>query len=220
MPWEEVRRGGKREGGERRGGWGGRGRRESWSGVKCGEDSDERQLSCTSAHPGAPVSRRTCKVCRSRPDNTPTFLHRHIDQHTHIYTHTSSQERADAPPLERHRLSDSMPVKLSLAPSHMRGKVRLMKKKTHGGSEEESLRHEQTTWSEQTLLKDLMLSKCWNEQYKKLHESKSRITRTPTPHWKLTWLLKSLDGSSYPKHLTPQRVKIISRNTFGMSVFY
>lgn len=49
-----------------------------------------------------------------------------------FYTHTSFQERADASPLERHRLSDSMPVKLSLAPSHMQGKVRLMKKKHTG----------------------------------------------------------------------------------------
>lgn len=52
--------------------------------------------------------------------------------YTHSHTHTSSQERADAPPLERHRPSDSMPVKLSLAPSHMQGKVRLMKKKHTG----------------------------------------------------------------------------------------
>lgn len=116
------------------------GGREGWSGVKCREDSNERQLSCTSARPEAPVSRRTCKVCRSRPDNTPAFP-------THILTQRSSQQRADAPPLERHHLSDSMPVKLSLAPSHMQGKVRLMKKKKHarGVSEKESLRHEQTT---------------------------------------------------------------------------
>lgn len=58
---------------------------ESRSGVKCKEDSNERQLSCTSARPGAPVLRRTCKVCRSRPDNTPTFLHK--DQHTRTRTH-------------------------------------------------------------------------------------------------------------------------------------
>lgn len=55
----------------------------------------------------------------------------------HTLAHTSSQERADAPPLERHHLSDSMPVKLSLALSHMQEKVRLMKKKTHGGLREE-----------------------------------------------------------------------------------
>lgn len=97
--------------------------REGWSGVKCKEDSDERQLSCTSARPGAPVSRRTCKVCRSRPDNTP-----HFSTRTHTYTRASSQERADAPALERHCLSDSMPVKLSLAPWHMQGKVRQMKR--------------------------------------------------------------------------------------------
>lgn len=48
---------------------------------------------------------------------------------THTLTHTSWEERADAPPLERHRLSDSMPLKLSLAHSHMQEKVRLMKKK-------------------------------------------------------------------------------------------
>lgn len=55
--------------------------------------------------------------------------------HTHTFQHTctSSQGRVDAPPSERHRLSDSMPVKLSSALSHMQGKVRLMKKKHLGG---------------------------------------------------------------------------------------
>lgn len=63
----------------------------SRSGVKCKEDSNERQLSCTSARPGAPVSGRTCKVCRSRPDNTPTFLHK--DQHTRTHTHWEFRDK-------------------------------------------------------------------------------------------------------------------------------
>lgn len=128
-PWEEVRRGGKRVGGKRRQRWEGRGWRKSRSGVKCKEDSNERQLSCTTARPGAPVSRRTCKVCRSRPDNTPTFLHK--EQHTRTRTHWEFREKRLLAPLsERHRLSDNMPVKLSLAASHMQGKVKLMKKNT------------------------------------------------------------------------------------------
>lgn len=131
-PWEEVRRGGKRVGGKRRQRWEGRGWRKSRSGVKCKEDSNERQLSCTTARPGAPVSRRTCKVCRSRPDNTPTFLHK--EQHTRTRTHWEFREKRLLAPLsERHRQSDNMPVKLSLPASHMQGKVRLMKKNTLGG---------------------------------------------------------------------------------------
>lgn len=133
-PWEEVRRGGKRVGGKRRQRWGGRGWGERRSGVKCKEDSNERQLSCTSARPGAPVLRRTCKVCRSRPDNTPTFLHK--DQHTRTRTHWEfwgKKRKTVAPRSKRHRLSDNMPVRLSLAASHMQGKVRLIKKNTLGG---------------------------------------------------------------------------------------
>lgn len=41
-----------------------------------------------------------------------------------------------------------------------------MKKKHKGGSEWESLTHEQTTWCEETLLKDWIKSTCWNGQYK------------------------------------------------------
>lgn len=92
------------------------------------------------------LSREEHAKCAGHVLTIPPLFYTHAKTHTHTYT--SSQERADAPPLERHRLSDSMPVKLSLAPSHMQGKVRLMKKKNtwgRGGSEEESLRHEQTT---------------------------------------------------------------------------
>lgn len=53
---------------------------------------------------------------------------------THALAHTESLEKKGllAPLSERHRLSDNMPVKLSLASSHMQGKVRLMKKNTSG----------------------------------------------------------------------------------------
>lgn len=50
----------------------------------------------------------------------------------HTLTHTSTQEEADAPPLERHHLFDSMPFKMLLVVSHMQGKVRLMRKKHMG----------------------------------------------------------------------------------------
>lgn len=53
---------------------------------------------------------------------------------THALAHTEFREKRLLAPLsERHRLSDNMPVKLSLAASHMQGKVRLMKKNTLGG---------------------------------------------------------------------------------------
>lgn len=178
VPWEEVRCGGERVGEEWSGVWGRRGRREGWSGVKCREDSDERQLSCTSARPGAPVSRRTCKVCRSRPDNTPTFLRAHT--HTQTYQHTHIQALRKRLMLHRWRGI----ARLTACQSSCRWLLRICKeklgwwgKKHMGGSEEESLRHEQTTWSEQTLLTDLMQSKCWNNRYKKLHKSKYGITR-------------------------------------------
>lgn len=74
------------------------------------------------------LSREEHAKCAGHVLTTPPLFY------THTHRYTSSQERADAPPLERHRLSDSMPVKLSLAPSHMQGKVRLMKKKKHTGA--------------------------------------------------------------------------------------
>lgn len=77
------------------------------------------------------LSREEHAKCAGHVLTIPPLFYTHTRKDTHTYT--SSQERADAPPLERHRLSDSMPVKLSLAPSHMQGKVRLMKKKHMGG---------------------------------------------------------------------------------------
>lgn len=64
------------------------------------------------------LSREEHTKCAGHVLTTPPLFPR---KHSRIH----SQERADAPPLERHRLSDSMPVKLSLALSHMQKKKKL-----------------------------------------------------------------------------------------------
>lgn len=76
------------------------------------------------------LSREEHAKCAGHVLTTPTLF-------LHTLTHTSTQEGADAPPLERHHLSDNMPVKLPLALTHMQGKVRLMKKKKTLGFREE-----------------------------------------------------------------------------------
>lgn len=81
------------------------------------------------------LSQKEHAKCAGHVLTTPSLFHTQINTLVHGHIHSqSSQEKTDAPPSERHHLSDSMPIKLSLDPQHMQGKVRLMKeKKTHGG---------------------------------------------------------------------------------------
>lgn len=76
------------------------------------------------------LSREEHAKCAGQFLTIPTLFF--FSTHTRTDTHTRSKERADAPPLDRHHLPDSMPVKLSLAPSHMQGKLRLMREEHTG----------------------------------------------------------------------------------------
>lgn len=115
--------------------------------VKCREDSDERQLSCTSAHPGAPVSRRTCKACRSSPDNPPRLPpspHASFSlTHTHSYARTHTQRKGPigcSAVRKAVPFLDSVPVKLSLALAHMQGELKTdEEKKTRWGSRDKKI---------------------------------------------------------------------------------
>lgn len=77
------------------------------------------------------LSREEHAKCAGHVLTIPTLL----PPYTHTYTCAHTQFLRGRLMLY-YRLSDSMPVKLSLAPSHMQEKVRLMKKKKHmeGGS--------------------------------------------------------------------------------------
>lgn len=63
------------------------------------------------------LSQKEHAKCAGHVLTTPSLFYTQINTLVRVHIHSqSSQEKTDAPPSERHHLSDSMPVKLSLDP--------------------------------------------------------------------------------------------------------
>lgn len=143
--------------------------------------------------------RSTCleKNMQSVPVTSWQYPHFSTQRSTHTHSRTlrvlkkKKKKKTVAPLSKRHRLSDNMPVKLSLAASNMQGKVRLMKKNTVDGGWSKK-----NHWDMKRLEVRIHFSKIWcwvnaGSIHPKSSTKRSQKNQENLVVWNLLLLLKS-----------------------------